>query len=199
MPGTMIAKRIVVVAVLVAVLALLGMLGHRLMNRSGDSMQSFGINQLGREIVIETTPAPAFELTSFNGERITLSGLRGKVVVLNFWASFCPPCLDEAPVFEQIWREYKDRDVVIVGANIWDDGQKARQFLLENELTYLNGTPGAPFAVEYGVTSIPETFVVDAQGNLTRRWNGPIKDPTELRALIDAAKKPALLAGSTKP
>ena len=75
-------------------------------------------------------PAAAFSLTSFAGAPVSLEGLRGKVVMLNFWASWCvPACYEEAPALERAWREFKDKGVVVVGVDIQDKEEAARKFL----------------------------------------------------------------------
>ncbi|MGQ0602208.1 MAG: TlpA disulfide reductase family protein, partial [Anaerolineales bacterium] len=83
--------------------------------------------------------APDFALTTFDGETLRLSDLRGQVVVINIWASWCVPCRDEAPVLERVWREYRDRDVVFLGVDYADTEREARAFIAEFGLTYPNG------------------------------------------------------------
>ncbi|MBM4436016.1 MAG: redoxin domain-containing protein [Actinobacteria bacterium] len=166
-------------AVLVAFIVLLAVrLG------AGDARGGFGIIALGRAVDLKPRPAPDFELTAYDGTRVRLSDHRGKVVVLNFWASWCPPCRLEAPVLEAAWQEYRDRGVLLVGVGVWDDDDDARAFLAETGVTYPNApdtSRGIP--VEYGVTGLPETFVIDAKGVLVRRWIGPL-DAQQFRDLI---------------
>ena len=83
--------------------------------------------------------APDFTLNTFEGETIRLSDLRGQVVVINIWASWCVPCRDEAPVLERLWREYRDRGVVFLGVDYADTEREARAFIAEFGLTYPNG------------------------------------------------------------
>ena len=86
-------------------------------------------------------PASPFTLTAFDGKPISLEALRGKVVVLNFWASWCvPACYDEAPSLERGWQAYRDRGVVLIGINIQDKEEPARRFLAQFNHT----VPNAP-------------------------------------------------------
>jgi cytochrome c biogenesis protein CcmG, thiol:disulfide interchange protein DsbE len=111
-------------------------------------------------------PAAPFALTSFEGAPMELAALRGKVVVLNFWASWCvPACYDEAPVLEQGWRTYRERGVVVLGVDIQDKDEAGRKFIRDFGLTF----PNAPdrtgkVSVDYGVYGVPETFFIDRQG-----------------------------------
>ncbi len=178
--------RIATILVLLGSIALLVMFGYK-MTGSGSSSRVQGgirVNEEGAAVNLKPRPASPFTLTSFSGEKISLEDLRGKVVVLNFWSSWCDPCKEEAPVLEEVWRKYKDRNVVFVGANTWDDKPDAQQFLLENGITYPNGTSEDGLATEYGLTGIPETFVIDANGTVVRRWFGPL-EAEQLSDLID--------------
>ncbi|MDQ3856122.1 MAG: TlpA family protein disulfide reductase [Chloroflexota bacterium] len=174
--------------VLAGVLALLGLIGYRLLNPAAASEveNSARINSEGRPGSIERGPAQDFTLRTYEGQDLSLSRLRGRVVVLNFWSSWCPPCKDEAPVLEKVYQRYKGQGVVMLGINVWDKGADARQFLYEQGITYTNGVPTTPVAAEYGLTGIPETFVVDPRGVLISRWIGPVGD-SDLSEMIVAA------------
>jgi cytochrome c biogenesis protein CcmG/thiol:disulfide interchange protein DsbE len=131
-------------------------------------------------------PAAAFTLTAFDGTPLALDPLRGKVVVVNFWASWCnPACYDEAPVLERAWRTYRDRGVVVVGIDMQDTAEAAREFIRRFELTFPNAPdPGGKVAVEYGVYGVPETFFVDRAGTIRAKHVGAVTDEV-IRATLE--------------
>jgi len=133
--------------------------------------------------------APDFTLTTFDGRAITLSQLRGQVVVVNFWASWCVPCRQEADYLERTWRKYQDRGVVFIGVNWVDTDKEARVFLDEFGITYINGPDlGTRIAQAYRIRGIPETFFVDKAGQLRAMKIGPFAPP-ELENRLDELLK----------
>lgn len=142
-------------------LALMVFLGLGLYHRSLDQVQS--------------GTAPDFVLTTFSGQTVRLSTLRGQVVVINFWASWCQPCRQEAPILEATWREYRDRGVVFIGVDYLDTETEARAYLAEFNNTYPNGPDlGTRIAQAYRIQGVPETFFVDRQGQLQGVFIGPL-------------------------
>jgi cytochrome c biogenesis protein CcmG/thiol:disulfide interchange protein DsbE len=130
-------------------------------------------------------PAPPFTLTLFDGSVLRLADLRGNVVLVNFWASWCVPCREEARALETASRHYRTRGVVFVGINIQDKEPDARAFLDEFGITYANGIdPGSRIAVDYGVYGIPETFVIDGGGRITHKQTGAMT-AAMLTAVLD--------------
>lgn len=113
--------------------------------------------------------APDFEFTTFEGETMRLSDLRGNVVVLNFWASWCTPCAAEAPELEATWQAYKDRNVVFLGVAYADNGPRSLEFMDRYGLTYMNAPDlGTRISEVYGIRGVPETFIIDPNGNVAQ-------------------------------
>jgi len=121
----------------------------------------------------EHPPAPAFRLARLDGGEVDLASLRGRFVVMNFWASWCVPCKDEAPLVERVWREYRDRGVVVIGVNVQDLESEARKFIANMGVTYPNVRDrDGTVSRAYGITGIPETFFIDRQGRVIRKFPG---------------------------
>jgi cytochrome c biogenesis protein CcmG/thiol:disulfide interchange protein DsbE len=123
-------------------------------------------------------PAPAFTLTTFDGKGMTLDGQRGKVVILNFWASWCyPACYEEAPVLEEGWRRLRAQDVVVLGVAIQDKEAASLEFIQRFGLTFPNAPdPAGKVSIDYGVYGVPETFVIDRHGMIRRKHVGAVTE-----------------------
>lgn len=132
------------------------------------------INENGALVSIDPRPADDFSLTLFDGTSIRLSELRGQIVVVNFWASWCPPCREEAPQLEAAWQDLRDEGVIFIGIDVWDSRDDALAFIAEFGVSYPNGPDEGSIAVDYGVTGIPETFIIDRAGQLAAKFVGPV-------------------------
>jgi len=131
-------------------------------------------------------PAPDFTLTGFDGRKVTLSELRGKVVVINFWASWCLTCRQEAAYIEATWRKYQDRGVVFIGVDYLDTDSEAKAYIQEYNITYVNGPDlGSRISQAYNIKGVPETYFVDQKGVLRGIFIGPTESP-QLDDKIDA-------------
>lgn len=121
-------------------------------------------------------PAPDFTLTTFDGEDIRLSDLRGKVVLVNFWGSWCAPCHAEAPDLQALHERYQDQDVIILGIAYLDAPEDSLEFIEQYNITYPNGLDvGTKISEDlYHIQGAPETFVIDQQGNITMFHMGPV-------------------------
>lgn len=118
----------------------------------------------------EAEAATDFEVETFDGETLRLSDLNGKVVVLNFWASWCPPCRWEMPFFETMWQEYRDQGVVFVGIAMSDTFENVKAFAEEAGVTYPVGLDTTTeIARAYEVLSLPTTFFIGKDGNIERK------------------------------
>jgi cytochrome c biogenesis protein CcmG/thiol:disulfide interchange protein DsbE len=147
---------------------------------------------LRREWVSEqraTGMAPEFEFTTFDGETIRLVDLRGQGVVLNFWASWCIPCRDEAPLLEQAWRRERDRSIVFIGLDYLDQEHAAQAFLAEFDITYPTGPDlQSAAARRYRITGVPETFFIGPDGQIVSQVIGPILSMEVLNQKLDAIR-----------
>jgi cytochrome c biogenesis protein CcmG/thiol:disulfide interchange protein DsbE len=127
---------------------------------------------------IEKGMAPDFSITGFDGRAFTLSEHRGHVVIVNFWASWCLPCREEAAYLEQTWRKYESKDVIFVGVDWVDTGKEALAYIKEFDITYINGPDiGTRAAQAYNIQGVPETFYVAKNGELRGVHIGPLKSP----------------------
>ncbi len=137
-------------------------------------------------------PAPDFQLTLFDGyagnagqNPVKLSDLKGKVVVLNFWASWCIPCAQEAADLQATYEKYKDKDVVFLGVDWTDIEGDALNYLKRFGITYANGpdlqTKIGPL---YRISGVPETYVIDQDGNVQFTKISPVT-VAELSGVID--------------
>jgi cytochrome c biogenesis protein CcmG/thiol:disulfide interchange protein DsbE len=118
---------------------------------------------------------------------LELASLRGKVVVLNFMASWCVPCGQEAPEIQKLWRHYRSKDVVIVGVDTADASEDARAFIRKHHLTYpVVRSVGYSLWGPYGLTGVPETRVIDKNGKFAKKFPGAVSG-AELKSAIDDA------------
>ena len=135
--------------------------------------------QLSRRNAARPTsgPAPDFSLAGFSGDEIQLSDYRGQVVLINFWASWCPPCRDEAPDLNALYEDYRRAGFTIIGVNMLESSRrKALDFIDEFGLAYPNGEDiGEKVTNLYRVEAPPESFLIDRRGNVRRFFIGSIR------------------------
>ncbi len=135
-------------------------------------------------------PVPDFAFTALDGSSMELQAPYGEVVVVNFFASWCAPCRQEAVALEETWRAYQGQGVQFFGIAYQDADSKAKAFLEEFGVTYPSTVDTTNrTARDYGVTGVPETFVVDREGNLLRHFLGPVTK-AQLAQEIERALNP---------
>jgi len=130
-----------------------------------------------------TNPAPEVELVDFNGETLRLSDFEGRPVVLNFWASWCPPCIAEMPDFERVNQAVGDR-VIFIGVNFQDDADQAARLAVETGVTYrLVRDPQGLIFQKFDGLGMPTTVFIDASGSVREVVTGQMSE-SQLRAKI---------------
>jgi cytochrome c biogenesis protein CcmG/thiol:disulfide interchange protein DsbE len=140
-------------------------------------------------------PAPDFTVTLYNGtpgQRIHLAALKGKPVVVNFWASWCVPCQDEAAILRASWQRHQGDGVVYIGISYQDKADAARAFLSQYGISYPAGSDDATgsIAIAYGVTGPPETAFINRNGVVASKVGGALDDGT-LERDVQLILKPA--------
>jgi peroxiredoxin len=136
--------------------------------------------------------APAFAITTTDGQRLSLDDLKGKVVLIDFWATWCSPCREALPHIKSIARKFEGQPLVVLSVSLDSDEQKWRDFIVKNEMTwpqYRDTGFTGPMAKLFGVEAIPHTFTVDADGVLQDEHIGDADIEGKLKKLIARAKE----------
>ncbi len=160
-----------------AVIFLLAMLiaGFTIFLAIGVMGTTTATSRSGKELVGKK--APSFVAPKVGGQLVSLENYKNKPLVLNFWASWCPPCRDETPGMERIWRKYEDQGVVILGINVQDGEKEAERYISEFGVTFSNALDlDGSITVDYGVTGLPVTFFIDNDSVVIGRWVGSISE-----------------------
>jgi cytochrome c biogenesis protein CcmG/thiol:disulfide interchange protein DsbE len=160
------------IAVLFAVVALVALLAYGLASNEPDRKVEDALAAGDRE------PAPGIDLPRLSGSgTATLADYRGRVVVLNFWASWCDPCRAESPLLQRWHRRLAKANATVLGIDVQDVDGDARDFVAEYGLTYpmLRDGPGDT-RDEFGILGLPETFVIDRQGRIAAVKRGAVDE-----------------------
>ncbi|HEV2257089.1 MAG TPA: TlpA disulfide reductase family protein [Streptosporangiaceae bacterium] len=139
---------------------------------------------LGRDPSVIASPlvgrmAPNFTLPQLNGPPVTLSTLRGQIVVINFWASWCTECKVEQAALVRTWQQFQDSGVVVLGVDFEDETNAARSYVSSADMTYpVVEDANSNTALAYGLRGVPETFVVNQTGRIVDHVIGPVDEAT---------------------
>src|SRR5437773_6179006 len=121
-------------------------------------------------VVVVGDSAPDFSIKADNGRTVTLSNFGGKLLVLNFWATWCPPCIEELPSLDAFQRRFANSGVVVLGISIDKDEKVYRDFLAKVRVSFLTARdPENKINAEYGTLKVPETYIIDGRGKVLRK------------------------------
>src|SRR5215210_9075058 len=174
-------------AVICAVIALIGLLGYGLASKGGDSAIDEALARGERE------QAPALALPRLEGGgEASLARYRGRVVVLNFWASWCEPCRAESPLLERWHRRISTRGGTVLGVDVLDVTSDARRFAREYRLSYpiVRDRDGGSLR-DFGVVGYPESVVIDRRGRVAAVKRGPVDDAWLRSRVTSLLREPA--------
>lgn len=166
---------------LVLVLVLIGVMVYSFIKEETEEQQV--IAQLGVEEPIDEGVAPDFTLETLNGDTLTLSDLKGKKVILNFWATWCPPCRTEMPHLEQYYKEYGDKDnveiVAVAETSREPSVEHVQEFVNSYKLTFPIALATEDTVLDlYRIITIPSTIFIDTEGKMQYRIVGPLDEKT---------------------
>lgn len=151
------------------------------------ALLAFGLLRTQEGPVAVGEKVPNFTLTTFDGEQISLDEMKGKVVVLNFWASWCKPCEEEAADLEAAWRIYEPRgDVIFLGVDYVDTETEAAVYLEKFDITYPNGPDlRTKISQAFRIRGVPETYIIGKDGKLAAFKISPFISLAEIQSMID--------------
>lgn len=144
--------------------------------------------QVGAALGIGDTdlPAPSFAVVTLDGDTLRLSDLRGQVVLVNFWATWCPPCRVEMPGFQDVWEDYRDRGFTLVGLSV-DRGDRSsvERWVRDRGFTYpIAFAPGSVVRDYGGANVLPTSLLINREGRIVQRVEGFYTEPA-LRAALN--------------
>lgn len=155
----------------------------------GQSARSSGVNYKAvpnLEAIKDNSPTPDFSLPDLSGKKGALKDFRGKLVLLNFWATWCLPCREEMPAMERLYQQYKNKEFTILAVDVKDERKDALAFLKELKITYpVMVDPDGEVGLLYGAWGLPATYLIGPKGEgLARMWGPAAWDSASAKQLI---------------
>ncbi len=146
----------------------------------------YGTYEKPIHVVVAGEQAPAFNIAADNGKTVSVPNFQGKLLILNFWASWCPPCVEETPSLSQLAKDYAGRGVVVMGISVDSNEQAYRAFLAKYKPNFLTARD-ARIHRDYGTFMYPETYIIESSGKVAHKiaegadWSSP-----DVRRYIDS-------------
>ena len=162
------------------------------MKPAEDPKRQRALRYISRPELARAKMAPAFAITAIDGQRISMDDLQGKVVLLDFWATWCAPCREALPHIRNVAKKFQGQPLVILSVSLDSDEQKWKEFIGKNEMTwpqYRDGGFTGPIAKMFGVNAIPHTFTIDADGVLQDEHIGDASIEGKLKKLLARARE----------
>lgn len=162
------------------------------MKPAEDTSRQRALRFISRPELARARMVPAFAITTIDGQRISMDALQGKVVLLDFWATWCEPCRQAMPHIREVARKFQGQPLVILSVSLDADEQKWKEFITKNEMTwpqYRDGGFTGPVAKMFAVTAIPHTFTIDADGVLQDERVGDASIEGKLKKLVARARE----------
>lgn len=144
----------------------------------------------------ENRPAPPWQVALPDGRALTSDSLRGKVVLVNFWATWCPYCRKEKPAIDAFWQDYRERGFEVVSISVDDPPEKIAEWMRDKEYAFMAAPTNASVAHAFGnVKSVPTSFIVDTEGRIRHKIAGQVHYP-RLEKLVVPLLNPTLQPGN---
>jgi thiol-disulfide isomerase/thioredoxin len=162
------------------------------MKPEGDPIRQRALLYISDPELARARMAPAFAITTTNGQRVSLDELKGNAVLIDFWATWCGPCREALPHMREIAKKFQGQPLVILSVSLDDDEGKWKDFVAKNEMTwsqYRDGGFKGPIATLFGVRAIPQTFTIDADGVLQDQHIGDAAIEGKLKKLVTRARE----------
>jgi thiol-disulfide isomerase/thioredoxin len=157
-----------------------------------DPSRRRALRYISRPELARARMVPPFSITTIDGQRVSMDELQGKVVLLDFWATWCVPCREALPHIQKVAKKLQGEPLVILSVSLDSDEQKWKEFIVKNEMTwpqYRDGSFAGPIARMFSVNAIPHTFTIDADGVLQEEHIGDASIEGKLKKLIVQARE----------
>ena len=158
---------------IIPISAIIILLIFSILGKSNEN-SDFGVNSSFAFAPISIPDDQNFSITTLEGTKISKIDFNGKILVLDFWSSWCVPCQKEGPILSKISKEWEKRNVQFIGVSVWDSKENVEDFIHKNQIRYPNTIDeNGQMTVDFGVKGIPEKIIINPDGKIIKRIIGP--------------------------